>query len=77
LFVRLAGGKVEAYRKDLADAYTKLTTAGARLTGAKVLAPWNSGPGTVSIKQWHSERPARQPAGTSATECNYTRPSDR
>jgi hypothetical protein len=39
LFVRLAGGKVEAYRKDLADAYTKLTTAGARLTGAKVLAP--------------------------------------
>lgn len=36
---KYAGGKVDAYRKDLVDAYTKLTIAGARLTGAKVLAP--------------------------------------
>ena len=39
MLLRYAGGKVELYRKDLADAYIKLTTAGARLTGAKVFAP--------------------------------------
>jgi hypothetical protein len=31
--------EVEAYRKELADAYAKVSVAGASLTGAKVLAP--------------------------------------